>query len=197
MSATPDSFEKKSILFENGQPAEILHVRQALDAAEILKALEIPKAQAAIIVSGSTTPFNPQTQKPADRSSGRGVAQAALECEALLLDQGTKEGVSEILGQGVADRGRRTKLVGVLSQGKPARPDEPVTGDEKSLDVNHTHFIVNQQDRPAWQAQMLCGLAEAAAKNKDWIMTVLVGGETEGPLWIWLWRLSAGVGIWW
>ena len=67
MSARPDSFEKKSILFENGQPAEILHVRQALDAPEILKALDIPKAQAAIIVGGSAKPFSPQTEKPADR----------------------------------------------------------------------------------------------------------------------------------
>jgi|SoiMetStandDraft_2_1073263.scaffolds.fasta_scaffold98759_2 hypothetical protein len=45
MSTTPHLFEKQSILIENGQCAKILQVRQALDAAEILKALEIPDSE--------------------------------------------------------------------------------------------------------------------------------------------------------
>src|SRR5688572_23634237 len=177
MPATPDSFEKKSILFENGQPAEILHVRQALNAPEILKALGIPKAQAAIIVGGSAKPFNPRLKNRLTDLLSRGVARAALECKAILLDEGTKAGVSEIVGQGVADRGRGTRLIGVLPQRKPGSPDESVTGDDKNLDANHTHFVLNEQERQAWQAEMLCRLAEAATENKDWILTVLVGGE--------------------
>jgi hypothetical protein len=180
MSATPDSFEKKSILFENGQSVEILHVRQPLDGPEILKALDIPKAQAAIIVVGSTKPFQSRLKNRLIDLISRGVAKAALECKAVLLDDGTKVGVSEIVGQGVADRGRGTKLIGVLPQRKPSTPDQPVTDDDKNLDANHTHFVLNEQEQQAWQAEMLCRLAEAATENKDWILTVLVGGETEG-----------------
>lgn len=180
MPATPDSFEKKSIIFETGQPAEILHVRQAVDAPEIFKALNIPKAKAAIIVGGSETPFNPRLKNRLTDLLSRGVARAALECEAILIDEGTKTGVSEIVGQGVADRGRRTKLVGVLPQRKPSSADEPPTDDDNNLDANHTHFVLNEQQRRAWQAETMCRLAEAAIDDKDWILTVLVGGESQG-----------------
>jgi hypothetical protein len=180
MSAAPDPIEKESIVFDNGQPAEILHVRQSLDAAEILKAMKIPAAQAAIIVGGSTTAFQSRLKNRLIDLISRGVAQAALESGAILLDEGTKTGVSEIVGQGVADRGRRTKLIGVLPQRKTRGPDEPVTQDDNNLDVNHTHFVFNDQERQTGQAEMICRLAEAATENKDWILTVLVGGETEG-----------------
>jgi hypothetical protein len=180
MSAAPDPLEKKSIMFENERPAEILLIRRAIRAEEALQALDIPAAQAAIIVAGSATPFAPRLKNRLLDLLSRGVAQAAAECEALLLDPGTKDGVSAILGQGVADRGRKTALVGVLSPAKTGSPGEPVTKDAQNLDPNHTHFLLNEQERQGWQAEMLCQLAEAATSHKDWVMTVLVGGETEG-----------------
>jgi hypothetical protein len=180
MSAAPDPIEKKSIVFENGQPAEILHVRQTAQAPEILKALELPKAPAAIIVGGSTAPFNPKLKNRLLDLISRGVVVAALETEAILLDEGTNAGISEIVGQGVADRDRKSKLIGVLSTGIVSSPEEAAAGELKNLDPNHTHFIVNEQAQPGWQAQTLCRLAEAATTNKDWVLTVLVGGETEG-----------------
>lgn len=36
----------------------------------------------------------------------RGIARAAVDAEALIMDGGTQAGVMAIMGQGVADRGR-------------------------------------------------------------------------------------------
>jgi hypothetical protein len=180
MSAAPESFEKKPVLFANGRSAEIFHGKQTLDTAEIFKALDISGSQAAIIVGGSREAFNPRLKNRLTDLISRGVAQAAAECDAILIDEGTSTGVSEIVGQGVADRGRKTKLIGVLPQKKATSADIAITDDQKDLDANHTHFVLNEQDQPAWQAETMCHLAEVASGNKDWIVTILAGGELEG-----------------
>ena len=70
--------------------------------------------------------------------------------------------------------------------------------DDKNLDVNHTHFVLNEQERQAWQAEMLCRLAKAATKNKDWILTVLVGGETAGTAYgSGAGNSPPGLALWW
>jgi hypothetical protein len=179
MSANPESFETRNILFQNGRSAEILSLRQAMDAADIQKALNFEISQAAIIVAGNTKPFTPRLKNRLTDLLSRGVAQAAADCGAIIIDDGSNSGISEIVGQGVADRGRRTRLVGVLPTGTTITPDVPVAN-EKNLDVNHTHFILNEQERPGWQAEAMSRLAEVVSCNKDWIMTVLVGGDSDG-----------------
>jgi hypothetical protein len=180
MSAAPAPLEKKSIVFENGRSAEILPVRQASQSAKILAALDIPEVQAAILVGGSRTPFQSRLHNRLLDLVSRGVAQAALECDTLILDEGTRDGASGIIGQGVADRGHGSKLVGVLPPGKAREAGEPAQADASDLDTNHTHFVLLEEDKLAGQAQVMRGLAEAASKNKDWIITILLGGELEG-----------------
>jgi SLOG in TRPM, prokaryote/SMODS and SLOG-associating 2TM effector domain 1 len=180
MPAAPEPSGKESISFENGQSAQLLHVRQATEAAEILKTLSISESQAAIIVAGSTRPFRFLRKNRLTDLLSRGVAQAALESNAILLDDGLKAGVSELVGQGVADRGQKTTLVGVLPQRKTTNADLPPTVDQKDIEPNHTHFVLNEQNRPDGQARTMCDLAAAASTNKDWILTILVGGESKG-----------------
>lgn len=177
MSTAPDSSEKKTILFENGQSAEVLHIRQATDANEILKALSVPEAEAAIIVGGSSATFPDHIKNRLLDLVSRGVAQAALESKAILIDEGTKGGVSELVGQGAVDRGRKQHLVGVLPRGTTS-PDDPESGN--SLEVNHTRFFLNEGEQLPRQAEMMCRLADAVGSKKGWILTVLVGGEPQG-----------------
>ena len=195
MSSATEPTEKKIPPFGNGRRAEILTVRQPVEGEEYWEALRMgmPAAKAAIIVVGSTTAFPTRLKNRIIDLLGRGVVQAALDREAIILDQAAKAGVSEILGQVVADRGRKTKLVGVVSRAQTSSPDESVADNVKSLDTNHTHYVVVGEDWPVRQAEILCSLAQAAIQNqaaaqnevgiqnKDWIMTVLVGGELEGP----------------
>ena len=114
MSADTELFEKKSIDFENGQSAEMLRVKEPMAALEILNTLGVSKVQASILVCGSSTAFKPRIKNKLIDLLSRGVAQAALDNKAVIIDDGYKIGVSQIIGQGVADRGRETTLIGVL-----------------------------------------------------------------------------------
>ena len=180
MSATPGTFEKESVRLENGRSAEILHMRGLRDDTEMLNVLNIHGTEAAIIVGGNVASSSPRLKNRLLDLISRGVAQAAVDTDAILIDEGTKDGASELVGQGVADRGRKTKLVGVLPKSKTTSSQGPATEADLRLDENHTHFVINEQEQPASQAETMCRLAEAASSNKAWILTVLVGGESTG-----------------
>jgi len=145
MSDSADNFEKKTIPFENGQSAEALHLKKPLGDSEILKALGIQKANASILVCGSTKSFRSRLRNRLLDFLSRGVAQAALDHEAIIIDTGARAGVGELVGQGVADRGRKTTLIGVVPKWKTSGPDEPVAKGAEALDVNHTHFVVTEE----------------------------------------------------
>jgi hypothetical protein len=180
MSTEPESFATRKILFQNGRPAEILHLKQTMEAAEIQKALKFEASQAAIIVAGSTKSFPTKLKNRLTDLLSRGVAQAAADCEAVIIDGGMNTGVSEIVGQAVADRGRKTRLVGVLPQGMTGGTSGSAALDDKNLDTNHTHFIFNEQGGAGWQTETISCLAESIICNENWIITILVGGETNG-----------------
>ena len=180
MSTAPGIYEKNSINFDNGLLAEVVHVKQSMAAHDILDALGISKAQASIMVCGDTTPFKPRIKNRLIDLLSRGVAKAALEHEAIILDDGQNVGVSEIVGQSVADRGRKTTLLGVPPISKAGISDESPPVDVKGLEPNHTHFIISDQGQQKWQTDMMCQLAEEATGNKEWILTLLVGGDLQG-----------------
>ena len=94
---------------------------------EILKALEIPTAQAVIIVSGSAKPFNPRLRNRLIDLLGRGVAQAALECKAILLDEGTKSRGQRDRWTGRSRPGSRNEADGVSPPKGNGSPDEFVS----------------------------------------------------------------------
>ena len=179
MSTNPEPLEARKILFQNGRRAEILHIRQEVEAGEMQKALKFEASQAAIIVAGSVKPFPTPLKNRLTDLLSRGVAQAAADCEAVIIDDGLNTGVSELVGQGVADRGRKTRLVGVLPP-STSSPDGSVKEDDEILNANHTHFISSERERRDWQAETMSRLAESVICNENWIITVLVGGETGG-----------------
>jgi len=179
MSNIPETFETHTILFQNGWSAEILSLRQATDAAEIQKAVKFEPSQAAIIVAGSSQPFPTPVKNRLIDLISRGVAQAAVDSQAILIDDGMNTGVSEIVGQGVADRGRKTRLLGIPSPGMGNDPDG--SNLDKKLDSNHTHFILNEQERQGWQIESMCNVARMVSCHEDRILTILVGGEIDGP----------------
>ncbi len=52
----------------------------------------------------------------------RGIARVAVDSGALIIDGGTQAGVMEIIGQGVAERGRKSPLLGIAPAGKVTYP---------------------------------------------------------------------------
>ena len=196
MSDASGSFEKKSIIFENGQSAEKFYIKQPTQVPEILNILGIQESGASILVCGTTTSFKPRLRNRLIDLLSRGVAQVAVEKDAIIFDDGTRTGVSELIGQSVADRGHKTKLIGVRFQKKTSNEDKPATQDVDVFDPNHNYFVVTEDERQGWQAELMFQLAdaikysqkdanqeidsEANVNNRKRILTLLVGGDLQG-----------------
>jgi hypothetical protein len=97
-------------------------------AADILHALDIAPPKALILVAGGAADLDAAVQPRLVQLCSRGIARAAANIGALLMDGGTQAGVMAMMGQGVADRGRKTALVGVAPAGKVTYPDGPADG---------------------------------------------------------------------
>jgi hypothetical protein len=97
------------------------------------------------------------------------------------MDGGTHAGVIAMMGQGVADRGRKTALVGVAPAGKVTYPDGPADGsiaEGAALDPNHSHFVLVESCAWGGELETMYAVAEALATTVP-VVTVLING---GPL---------------
>ena len=74
-----------------------------------------------------------------------GIARAAKNSNALIIDGGTRAGVMELIGLGVADQGHETELIGVAPSGKvtfPGASEAENLQNRATLDPNHSHFVL-------------------------------------------------------
>jgi hypothetical protein len=118
----------KTILFSNGNRALLLALPAGTNAADILHTLSLGQPKALILVVGGAGDLDAAVQPRLVQLCSRGIARAAANIGALIMDGGTQAGVMAFVGQGVADRGRKTALVGVAPAGKVTYPDGPADG---------------------------------------------------------------------
>jgi len=204
--STPQSPNKKAsmqeISFSNSNRARVVAPPAGSAAADILQALGIQPPTPLIVISGGAGGLDEAMEANAELKSrliqlfGRGIARAALDVKAVILDGGTHSGVMQLMGQGVADRGRETLLVGVAPAGKVTYPGGPPqeegTPKGTPLDPNHSHFVLVDSSEFGGETDTMFSLAEAlvgqpaaqavpsASPVTKSAMTVLVNGNPEG-----------------
>ncbi len=179
---------KKEILFANGNRAQLVAPPAGTKAADILKTLGIQQPKAVIIVTGGAGGLDKDMESDEELRSrlvqlfSRGIARAAVDADALIIDGGTQSGVMALMGQGVADRGQKSILLGVAPAGKVTYPSGPAEGsieDGGALDPNHTHFVLVESDEWGGETDMMFELAAALGEGIP-VVTVLVHGRTDG-----------------
>jgi hypothetical protein len=189
------------ISFPNGNHAQLVAPPAGADAADILRALDLKQPEGLIIVAGSAKQFNKSQSARLAELFSRGVARAAAEADALILDGGTQAGVMALMGEAVADRGGKSLLLGVTPAGKatyPGGPEEDRPEDSAPLDPNHPHFVLAASDEwggetetmfelaKALAGRALAGAAPDAQDETDAssagipVVMVLAGGRTDG-----------------
>jgi hypothetical protein len=207
----PDpTLSAQEVLFANGNRAHIVAPPAGADAAAILQALGIQPPTPLIIISGGAGGLDAAMAADAgflgrsirffrrgnariDLKSrltqlfSRGIARAAADVNAVILDGGTRSGVMQLMGQGVADRDRGSTLVGVSPAGRVTYPGGPQEGsiqDDAPLDPNHSHFVLVDSDQWGGETETMFSLAAAlvgaAPAAKSAAVTVLVNGNPEG-----------------
>ena len=160
----------------------MLEVAPDIDANDILKALNIQCPKALIMISGGAAHIrlNQRGQRRLSSLFSLGIARAATTLDAAFIDGGTSVGVMKMIGQGVADQGYTSTLIGVVPAAQVTYPGGPADGsieDGATLDSNHSHFVLVKGGGWGTETETMYKLAKALADRIP-VFTILAdGGE--------------------
>ncbi len=143
------TFEKTGIIFANGNRAVAVAAPRSVSARDILEALALPKPRAMMLLFGGAAGLDYALTDRLAALLGEGVAPAAAESGALIIDGGTQSGVMAMMGEAVARGGRGCPLLGVVAAGKVTFPGAKMDAghaDKAQLDPNHWHFVLAESD---------------------------------------------------
>jgi hypothetical protein len=100
--------------------------------ASLIESLGISPPKNLILLIGGADKLDEKLTSRLTQLFSRGIVRAAADAEALIIDGGTQAGVMQIMGQSIADCGRKTSLLGVAPAGKVTYPGgTPVAGDSR------------------------------------------------------------------
>ena len=173
--ALPDS--AATIQFDNGRRAHLVKAPLDADPKELVDLLGLTRPGAILVLSGGAGLFDEALAPRLQQLCSRGLARAAAEAEALIIDGGTQSGAMQLMGQGVADRGYATPQLGVAPADLVTYPGGPELADPDNgvrLDANHSHFVLVDSDRWGGETDAFIALAQAWAGVP--VVTLLANG---------------------
>ena len=158
-------------------PPKILRVQQEASGPELVRALDLdPRGPLLVVMGGAARLSEEDAGRVAAHIVG-GIAGAAMEVGAVVVDGGTSVGVMALLDAGLEDAGHSGPHIGVLPSGK-LRPKG--TGDDPiwSVGSHHTHLVLVEGEAFGEETQAMYALVEALAYERASV-AILVGG---GPI---------------
>jgi hypothetical protein len=170
-----EKIQPQEIVFPNNNGAKLVMALQSTPMASLIQALGISPPKNLILVIGGADNLDEKLTSRLTQLFSRGIARAAADAEALIIDGGTRAGVMQIMGQGIADRGRKSSLLGVAPAGKVTYPGgfPSANNDSAPLDPNHSHFVL--VDGNEWGSETEALFELAAAFNVP-VLAILVNG---------------------
>lgn len=165
--------------------ARIVRVSKETSGEEILKSLGIQPPPALIMIIGGAGNMAEDDLAKVTNLMTAGVAQAAAQLKAAVLDGGTQSGVMRLIGEALAKVGRVAPLIGVAPAGKVAHPAEPHTHDRVPLEPNHSHFVLVDGNDFGDETAVMYNLAQALSQKCPAIAVLINGGQiaSEEVLW--------------
>lgn len=175
------SLVKGEIRFSNDNRAAFVKATGSTPASDLIAALEIKKPATVFLLIGGADHLDPSLNHKIERLLDEGLALAAADATALIVDGGTQAGVMELMGKAVALRGRVTPLLGVAPEGKvtyPGGPEEGSIEDGAALDPNHSHFVLVEGSDWAAGTEVMFQLVTELASEAN-VVAILVNGGDE------------------
>jgi hypothetical protein len=159
MSANPI----QKIRFENHNEAVVVSPQADSKAEEVAGKLDIKPYKAVVLILGDADAGDVPLIRRLTQLFGRGVARAAAEAEAVIVDGGTQAGVAGLMGLGVAGRGYKSALIGVAAADAVTYPKGPEPDGRVPLEPNHSHFVLVQDGAEAMRYDLVSALAGRTA----------------------------------
>ena len=172
----PQEITKKSILFPTGHEAIAVFPPANAKAEDIVAVLNIEPHKAMILVIGGAEGVDEKLKPRLIQLFGRGIARAAANANAVIIDGGTNSGVMALMGQGVADRGYKSPLIGVAPTGKVKYPGSDEVGDT-DLDSNHSYFVLVEGNDWGSELSAIGKLVGVFAKESPAVVILASGGQ--------------------
>jgi hypothetical protein len=177
------TLDVNEIVFADGNCARVVHASPDVNITDIVARLEVNKPEALLVIIGGAGQIDRLSESKRARLAqlfSRGLALAAHERRAAIIDGGTHSGVMAMIGQAVADRDYRLPLIGVAPYHNVKYPGKDVADAEwAELDPNHTLFVATDTHAFGSETDTLFHLAETLGQDIP-VAVVLAGGGVEG-----------------
>jgi hypothetical protein len=171
------SIKKETIEFSKNQRSVL--VFPALDSKpeDIIKELDIQNYKAVILILGGAENADDKLKPRLIQLFDRGIARAAAEANAVIIDGTTHEGTMSLIGAGIANRGYKSALVGVAPFSLISYPGSHTTS-KISLDPNHSHFVLVEGDNWGDKTAIMLDLVNALSYKTNTTANTTITGET-------------------
>lgn len=161
----------ETVKFPNGNQAKLVKTTTHQDPTEIIARLDISRPQALVMSIGGAAGMDEKSTVRLQQLYSRAIARAAANIGAAIIDGGTAMGVMQMMGKGVADRGRKSTLLGIAPSQQVSYPGQsPKPGGDpaslSALDANHSHFILVESDTWGDETDMMCAITKSIANRQ-------------------------------
>jgi truncated hemoglobin YjbI len=160
----PIDIRKELIRFPNNNVASAVFPLIEHHPDEIVAALNLRPFKAVMLLIGGAANMDEKAKPMLAQLFARGIARAAIDAQAVIVDGGTQTGVMSLMGEAIAGRDDTTDLVGVSPFGKIALPGIPEEG--TPLEPNHTHFVLVEGYEWGSETSTMFGLVRSLSSNK-------------------------------
>ena len=123
-----EKIQLQEIVFSNNNGAKLVTASLGVPMASLIESLGISPPKNLILLIGGADKLDEKLTSRLTQLFSRGIARAAADAEALIIDGGTQAGVMQIMGQSIVDRGRKSSLLGIAPEGKVTYPGGPCRG---------------------------------------------------------------------
>ena len=155
-----NTIKKENIRFSNNQQSILVFAATDSKPEELIKELEIKDYKAVILILGGADSIDDNLRPRLIQLFDRGIARAAAEANAVIIDGGTQAGVMSLIGEGVASRGHKSTLIGVAPASLVSYPGSKTTTGTP-LEPNHSHFVLVEGDNWGSKTETMFDLVQA------------------------------------
>ncbi|RME50588.1 MAG: DUF4231 domain-containing protein [Caldilineae bacterium] len=168
------------IEFDNGNVARYLRAPKGAAAKEIVEALKIKKPSAVLTVIGGAKGLDGDARLQLRSLFSRGVARAVYERACLVVTGGTDFGIMQMMGQGIADRGRSAPCIGVVPSELVQVPGGPPPTEDRHhvpLEPHHSHFVLVEGENWGDETETMYRLVRHLAEGVPSVSILANGGR--------------------
>ncbi len=172
----PQEIRKETILFPNKNKAVAIFPSPDTKAEDIVATLDLEPQRTVILIIGGADGIDEKLTPRLIQLFGRGIARAAADANAVIIDGGTQAGVMAMMGQGVADREFKSSLIGVAPIGLVTYPGSATPADT-NLDPNHSHFVLVEGNEWGAELATIFSLTKTLTRSSPGVVILASGGS--------------------